>query len=402
MIYFGDKDHLSIATLRIHIFHVIMPKDAEDRNIALILIEKDETGSMGLKIAKRGDSIYVIGCAERLQHSGIIIGDELRKVGDIPLHGRSLGEVASVMKSMVSPVSVELKHFEETNREEILMKVATLNEAKNKLFSAVSKVNAVRVFTDPPPPPPAPPESSIALESKYVSSFEWPHPHTEIEESSSQSPESASSKFLLEEEINRLRSEQTKAAVAYDVNTTKLKREHENEISHWKKLLAELEHQTSNHGDEKAKIQTNLQAARRQSVRMEMSNTDLERQVAVLQGENEIMHGKLIKVQRELAQEKEKYVFLEHEYELMKIFLTDLRKELHAVSSLKIGLHYDLASLQATIDPERQCSLILRSQGIAVEGKSACKLELHEKRSGGHDTTESREDNQRKSQMSWF
>jgi len=402
MVYFDDRDHMRQATLRDYIFHVTMSKDADDRNIALILIEKDETGSMGLKIAKRGDSIYVIGCAERLKDSGIIIGDELHKVGDIPLHGMSLGEVASVMKSMVSPVLVELQHFEETNREEMLKKVATLNEAKNKLFSAVSKVSAVQVLTGPPPPPPPPPEPSIALESKYVSSFEWPHPRTESEESYSQSPESASSKFLLEEEINRLRSEQTKAAVAYDVKTTKLKREHENEIKHWKKLLAELEHQTNSHDEEKAKIQTNLQAARRKSVSMEMSNTDLEREVAVLQGENEIMHEKLIKVQRELAQEKEKYVFLEHEYESMKTSLTDLRKELHAVSSLKIGSHYDLASVHATIDPERHCNLILKSQGIAAEEKPACKLELHEKRSDGHDIAVLREDKQREPQVSWF
>ncbi len=105
-----------------------------------VQLYKDHNGSLGLKIAKRGDATYVIGFTSKI-NPGIQEGDQLLKVGLTKIDGKPLGAIAQLMRSATSPVSVTLKSTHDNSQ--VLSKVLSLQSAKTKIGKAFRRATAM-------------------------------------------------------------------------------------------------------------------------------------------------------------------------------------------------------------------------------------------------------------------
>ena len=105
-----------------------------------LLLHKDDNGSLGLKIAKRGNATYVIGFTSN-ENPGVNIGDQLIRVGVNSVDGKPLGEIARMMRAAISPVSVTFKSLK--GNKQLVSQVLSLQNAKLKMRKALRRATAM-------------------------------------------------------------------------------------------------------------------------------------------------------------------------------------------------------------------------------------------------------------------
>ena len=108
-------------------------------------LRKDDSGSLGLKIAKRGNATYVIGFTSDVNPE-VTIGDQLIKVGVNSVDGKPLGEIARMMRAAISPVSVTLKPLK--GNKKLVSQVLSLQSAKLKMRKALRRATAMGLVSE--------------------------------------------------------------------------------------------------------------------------------------------------------------------------------------------------------------------------------------------------------------
>ena len=108
-------------------------------------LRKDDNGSLGLKIAKRGNATYVIGFTSDVNPE-VTIGDQLIRVGVHSVDGKPLGEIARIMRAAISPVSVTLKPLK--GNKKLVSQVLSLQSAKLKMRNALRRATAMGLVSE--------------------------------------------------------------------------------------------------------------------------------------------------------------------------------------------------------------------------------------------------------------
>ena len=108
-------------------------------------LHKDDNGSLGLKIAKRGNATYVIGFTSN-ENPGVTIGDQLVRVGVNSVDGKPLGEIARMMRAAISPVSVTFKSLK--GNKQLVSQVLSLQNAKLKMRKALRRATAMGLVNE--------------------------------------------------------------------------------------------------------------------------------------------------------------------------------------------------------------------------------------------------------------
>ena len=382
-------------------------------------IEKDASGSLGLRIAKRRDATYLIGLAERLKECGILIGDQIVSIGWHSIAGMQLSEVSNLMRSLPSPVAIALKSTGQDengeSRETILNKVKALNSAQTKFSSAIKKMGSVNMFhslarssdgsnesktlatidaeralppsktestrSDAPTPVPnelansvtnVVPEDVAVSKRNYVDGAVSEDQNKRSERSVSfataleQSLKSGESEnndnsfnplvdhWPVEKSVQPIQENPLIESLQSKIDTLKETHKqsqqlHDTEIKLKESKIDDLVAKIDNESAVRLRVEMSLKKARRGSVSLQLSNSNLLQQISSLETENDELSKKLRATQNQVAAEKERFFIMSQKYTALKNMFIALQEEMSPSRNIIAATESDVRDDEDTV-----------------------------------------------------